>query len=260
MKLRRERGQAVMGTAQVSRMMMMLRDLMGLQAAGRVSSSGVEQAVVPEAWVNGAMQRSATSPSSRWAQSVVQDVCAHLHVLQHPQLSALGRALPHNKCLSWQQWAAVLVQPVLAVARLLQYSSCALLHPACVLAAPPCHLAVCWALLCLQVWSILSAQAELLGVLESEGQELLVAAGGRGGRGNAVAPSNHQRPASRARSDGHLGQEVGPCAAVVSTRLGPFLRPADCVWPAGNTCAASCASQLATRVRHHVPASCTRQD
>jgi hypothetical protein len=63
-----------------------------------------------------------------------------------------------------------------------------------------------------QVWSILSAQAELLGVLESEGQELLVARGGRGGRGNALAPSNHQRPASKQRSDGKPGEEVsGSC-------------------------------------------------
>lgn len=63
-----------------------------------------------------------------------------------------------------------------------------------------------------QVWSILSAQAELLGVLESEGQELLVARGGRGGRGNALAPSNHHRPASKQRSDGKPGEEVsGSC-------------------------------------------------
>lgn len=60
----------------------------------------------------------------------------------------------------------------------------------------------------MQVWSILAAQAELLAVLESEGQELLVAQGGRGGRGNATAPSQHNRPASRARSDGQPGQEV----------------------------------------------------
>lgn len=58
---------------------------------------------------------------------------------------------------------------------------------------------------------MLSAQAELLGVLEAEGQELVVATGGRGGRGNAVAPSNHQRPASKVRSDGQPGQEVGQC-------------------------------------------------
>jgi GTPase involved in cell partitioning and DNA repair len=64
------------------------------------------------------------------------------------------------------------------------------------------------AVCCVQVWSILSAQAELLGVLESEGQELVVAIGGRGGRGNASAPSNHHRPASRVRSDGQPGQEV----------------------------------------------------
>jgi GTPase involved in cell partitioning and DNA repair len=61
---------------------------------------------------------------------------------------------------------------------------------------------------CLQVWSILLAQAELLGVLECEGQEMVVAQGGRGGRGNAMAPSNHQRPASKVRSDGKIGQEV----------------------------------------------------
>lgn len=63
--------------------------------------------------------------------------------------------------------------------------------------------------MCVQVWSVLSAQAELLGVLDLEGQELLVAAGGRGGRGNAAAHSNHQRPASKVRSDGQPGQEVG---------------------------------------------------
>lgn len=66
------------------------------------------------------------------------------------------------------------------------------------------------------MWSILLAQAELLGVLESEGQQLVVARGGRGGRGNAVAPSNHQRPASKVRSDGEVGQEVSSHGAKVA--------------------------------------------
>lgn len=60
----------------------------------------------------------------------------------------------------------------------------------------------------LQVWSVLESQAVLLGELTQEGQTLLVAAGGKGGRGNAVSTSKPHGPASRARSDGDPGQEV----------------------------------------------------
>lgn len=91
-------------------------------------------------------------------------------------------------------------------------SQCVWLWPSracCVQLCLLCCAGLCSA--CLQVWSILLAQAELLGVLESEGQEMVVAQGGRGGRGNAVAPSNHQRPASKVCSDGHVGQEVRGC-------------------------------------------------
>lgn len=48
----------------------------------------------------------------------------------------------------------------------------------------------------------------LLGELTDDGQQLVVAAGGLGGRGNAAAHSRHNAPASRARSDGTPGQEV----------------------------------------------------
>jgi hypothetical protein len=63
-------------------------------------------------------------------------------------------------------------------------------------------------LLLLQVWSILQSQAVLLGELTRDGQELRVAVGGKGGRGNATSPSKPYGPASRARSDGQPGQEV----------------------------------------------------
>lgn len=68
--------------------------------------------------------------------------------------------------------------------------------------SPACAPAGC------QVWSILEAQAELLGELDEEGATLTVAAGGRGGRGNALATSKPHGPASRHRTDGQPGQEV----------------------------------------------------
>eukprot|EP00775_Hariotina_reticulata_P006305 gene6305-6540_t len=63
-----------------------------------------------------------------------------------------------------------------------------------------------------QVWSILEAQAELLAELDQEGQQVGVAVGGQGGRGNAVSSSKPHGPASRTRSDGAEGQEVGSYA------------------------------------------------
>ncbi len=60
----------------------------------------------------------------------------------------------------------------------------------------------------MQVWSVLTAQATLLGELDADGQELLVAKGGCGGRGNAAARSTQHQPASRSSSIGSPGQEV----------------------------------------------------
>jgi len=92
-----------------------------------------------------------------------------------------------------------------------------------------------------QVWAVLSAQAELLGVLESEGQELLLAEGGRGGRGNAAAPSQHQRPASKVRSDGQPGQEVG---APGLSNAGPCLHTCQKFVFIGMSCHYNAAGQL----------------
>jgi GTP-binding protein len=64
---------------------------------------------------------------------------------------------------------------------------------------------------------VLKSQAVLLGELTRDGQTLRVAVGGKGGRGNAGSPSKPYGPASRARSDGQPGQEVG----ALLLRLGP---------------------------------------
>jgi hypothetical protein len=46
----------------------------------------------------------------------------------------------------------------------------------------------------------------LLGELSEDGQELVVARGGRGGRGNSAMPSKPHGPASKHRQDGGPGQ------------------------------------------------------
>jgi GTP-binding protein len=57
-----------------------------------------------------------------------------------------------------------------------------------------------------QVRTALERTAVLLGELTEDGQTLLVATGGRGGRGNSSMPSKPYGPASKARQDGGPGQ------------------------------------------------------
>jgi hypothetical protein len=58
------------------------------------------------------------------------------------------------------------------------------------------------------VWQVLQAQAQLLGEITQPGQQLLVAEGGAGGRGNSGATSKPHGPASRSREAGRPGQRV----------------------------------------------------
>lgn len=62
----------------------------------------------------------------------------------------------------------------------------------------------------------LQAGARLLGEITEDGQQLLVACGGAGGRGNSTAPSLPYGPASRSRSDGRPGQRR---VVLLETRL-----------------------------------------